>query len=63
MKNKVSIKYIKRHENGSVTETVPLALFGFLGAVWELWCFFRCHGTHFDDYDQMTLTFSNRDKR
>ena len=56
MKKRAMVIYTAYHKNGK-TQASPCRTFGFLGLVWELWCFWRMHGTGLDDYDSMNIAF------
>ena len=50
----------KRHEDGSYTMMEGRPVNGLLGAIVELWRFWRHHGTGLDDYDRFELRIVRR---
>lgn len=49
-----------RHEDGSYTRMEGKPVQGLLGAIMELWRFWRHHGTGLDDYDRFELRIVRR---
>ena len=45
----------RKNENGSYTQMEGRPVNGLLGAIVELWRFWRHHGTGLDDYDRFEL--------
>lgn len=50
----------KKHENGSYTLVAGKPVNGLLGAIIELWRFWRHHGTGLDDYDRFEVRIVRR---
>lgn len=64
MSKRVEISFESYSQDGLHIQSGPSAPCGFWTAVKELWLFWHSHGTHLNDYDTMTITFSpHKNKR